>query len=355
MRRELEEKLVIALMPYIPHSQMQDARMAITMILSNYEIDKRETELVVYEGFKNDAILKKFLSTKLAAGLSIRTIQQYRRSISFSLQYIGKPYDEITPDDMRLYIARRLQIDKVSKVTVDNERRDLSAFYGWLQKEEILLKNPMNKVEKIKVTKKKKKAYELLDLEKIRMGCETNREKAIVEFLASTWCRVSEMCEVKVTDIDEGKVIVHGKGDKYREVYLNARAKLAVEMYLKERKDTNPFLFPRCKYAGDVKTLAAHGAAGKKTWYTNQALVDEKLAMDKGTAESIVRRIGRAVGVEKAHPHRFRRTGATMALRAGMPIQTVSKLLGHNNIETTQIYLDISDDELEQAHKRWVI
>lgn len=355
MRRELEEKLVIALMPYIPHSQMQDARMAITMILSNYEIDKRETELVVYEGFKNDAILKKFLATKLAAGLSIRTIQQYRRSISFSLQYIGKPYDEITPDDMRLYIARRLQIDKVSKVTVDNERRDLSAFYGWLQKEEILLKNPMNKVEKIKVTKKKKKAYELLDLEKIRMGCETNREKAIVEFLASTWCRVSEMCEVKVTDIDEGKVIVHGKGDKYREVYLNARAKLAVEMYLKERRDTNPFLFPRCKYAGDVKTLAAHGAAGKKTWYTNQALVDEKLAMDKGTAESIIRRIGRAVGVEKAHPHRFRRTGATMALRAGMPIQTVSKLLGHNNIETTQIYLDISDDELEQAHKRWVI
>lgn len=343
-------------MPILPENEIQNAKMRITMVLSDFEIQKRVTEIVPYQGDKNEQILKKYLQTKLAAGLSLKTIKQYRGTLKFSLKYIGKPYDEITADDLRLYIARRLQADKVSKTTVDNERRDLSAFYGWLQKEEILLKNPMYKVEKIKVTKKKKKAYDLLDLEKIRMGCTTNRERAMVEFLASTWCRVSEMCEVKLADIDDNKIIVHGKGDKYREVYLNARAKLAIEMYMQERKDTNPFLFPRAKYAGNVKVMGSVGGHKEmRTWYADPEMVDDKLPMGASTAESVIRRIGRAAGIEKAHPHRFRRTGATMALRAGMPIQTVSKLLGHNNIETTQIYLDISDDELEQAHRRWVI
>ena len=290
----------------------------------------------------------------MAAGLSLRTIKYYKTSIIFALRYIGKPYDEVTPDDLRLYFAKRIQIDKVTKSTADNERRNLSSFYGWLQKEEILLKNPISKVEKIKITKKRKKAYDMLDLEKIRLGCKTNREKAIVEFLASTWCRVSEMCEVKITDIDESRVLVHGKGDKYRDVYLNARAKIAIEVYLVERKDTNPYLFPKAKYAGNIKKMAGTGK-GKKDWYTDPDLVHPTDPMGMNTAETIIRRIGREAGVEKAHPHRFRRTGATLALRAGMPIQTVSKLLGHNNIETTQIYLDISEDELEQAHKRWVI
>lgn len=355
MRKELEEQLIITLMPLIRESDIQDAKMKIAMTLADYDIEKRQTEIVPYQGNKNEQILKKFISAKLAAGLSLKTIRYYRNSISFTLEYIGKAYDEITPDDIRLYIAKRIQVDKVSKGTVNNERRNLSSFYTWLYKEEILLKNPMCRVEKVKETKVRKKAYDLIDLEKIRLGCSTSRERAVVEFLASTWCRVSEMCEVKISDIDEGRITVHGKGDKYREVYLNARAKIAIEVYLKERSDTNPYLFPRCKYAGDMRKLSGLGRGGRKTWYQDPNLVDETRPMDKGTAESMIRRIGKAAGVEKAHPHRFRRTGATMALRAGMPVQTVSKLLGHNNIETTQIYLDISDDELEQAHKRWVI
>ena len=354
MRSELEDKLIVALMPLIPKKEIQNAKMKITMVLSDYDIEKRETEIVLYQGNKNEQILKKFIATKLAAGLSLRTIKYYKTSIIFALRYIGKPYDEVTPDDLRLYFAKRIQIDKVTKSTADNERRNLSSFYGWLQKEEILLKNPISKVEKIKITKKRKKAYDMLDLEKIRLGCKTNREKAIVEFLASTWCRVSEMCEVKITDIDESRVLVHGKGDKYRDVYLNARAKIAIEVYLAERKDTNPYLFPKAKCAGNIKEMARTGK-GKKDWYTDPDLVHPTDPMGMNTAETIIRRIGREAGVEKAHPHRFRRTGATLALRAGMPIQTVSKLLGHNNIETTQIYLDISEDELEQAHKRWVI
>jgi site-specific recombinase XerD len=214
----------------------------------------------------------------------------------------------------------------------------------------------MLKVDAIKVTKKKKKAYSLLDLEKIRMGCRTNRERAMVEFLASTWCRVAEMSEVKISDIGNGKVTVHGKGDKYRECFLNARAQLALEVYLAERQDNNPYLFPRAKYAGDVVKMTKGTERRKEPeWYKNPENVDEFDHIAFGTIESIVRKIGRRVGVEKVHPHRFRRTGATMALRTGMPLTTVSKLLGHESIETTQIYLDISDEELEAAHKKFVV
>lgn len=356
MRGELINDLVIALQPFLGQSSPQDVKMALTIVLSKYDVQLSETHLTVWEGDKNEIILKKFIAAKVAQGCSKRTLQFYRVDIAKALNAIGKPYDEITADDVRLHLAIRIRRDGVTKTTANNERRNLSAFYGWLQKEEILLKNPMNKVESIKQTKTKKKAYSLLDLEKIRIGCTTAREKAIVEFLASTWCRVSELTEVKISDIGGGKVLVHGKGDKYRECFLNARALMAVELYLQERSDTNPYLFPRAKYTvTDAQYKKAVNLKDQKEWYKDPDMVDNAEPMDKSSIESIVRKIGKRAGVDKVHPHRFRRTGATMALRQGMPLTTVSKLLGHENIQTTQIYLDISDDELEQAHRKFVI
>jgi site-specific recombinase XerD len=213
----------------------------------------------------------------------------------------------------------------------------------------------MLKVDAIKETKRKKKAYSLLDLEKIRIGCRSNRERAIVEFLASTWCRVTEACEVKISDIQDGKVTVHGKGDKYRECYLNARAQLALEMYLNERKDDNPYLFCKSTMKWAEWTRKKITNEDALHWYANPEYVDDVEPIDKSSIEHIVRNIGKRVGVDKVHPHRFRRTGATMALRAGMPLTTVSKLLGHESIETTQIYLDVSDEELEAAHRKYVV
>ena len=357
MKEDMINDLVIALTPYTNLST-QDLKMRIVLVVHPYEVTKAETALTVYEGDVNEVILKRFIAAKIAAGCSPRTIKYYKNTIEIVLDAIGKPYTDVTADDIRLYIAKRIHRDEVSKATVDNERRNLSSFYGWLQKEEILLKNPMSKVDSIKVTKKKKKAYTLMDLEKIRSGCRTAREKAMVEFLASTWCRVSEVLEVKISDIRETEVEVHGKGDKYRTVYLNARAVLAMQEYLKERKDDSPYLFPGCVYM--AKQQEFHDAirnSGLKydEWYKIPSLISNNGIPEPSIIENTVRKIGKRVGVENVHPHRFRRTGATMALRQGMPITTVSKLLGHESIETTQIYLDISDEELQQAHNKYVI
>ena len=357
MKDELVNDLSIMLMPHTDMN-IQDLKMQIEIILQPYEVTKAHTELTVYQGDINERILKKFLAAKIAAGCSTRTVEYYGQSIKQTLETIGKPYADVTADDIRLYLAVRIHKDGVKKTTADNERRNLSSFYTWLQKEEILLKNPMNKVESIRTTKKKKKAYSLLDLEKIRLGCRNAREKAIVEFFASTWCRVSELLQVKISDIQGNGVEVHGKGDKYRTVYLNARAELAIKQYLQERSDENPYLFPGCVCKANEKQFKDEVRRYKlkwHEWYKIPELVSDTKIPDVSIIENTVRQIGKRAGVDNVHPHRFRRTGATMALRQGMPILQVSKLLGHNSLETTQIYLDISDEELQQAHDKYVI
>lgn len=355
MKDQLGNDIVLALSPYTELTT-QELKMRIDMVLAGYDVSKSETALTVYEGDVNEQMLMRFLAAKIAQGCSKRTVNYYRLSIRMTLEKIGKPYMDITPDDIRLYIASRIYRDKVSKTTSNNERRNLSAFYGWLQREEILLKNPMTKVDAIKETKTKKKAFDQMEIEKLRDACQSRREIAMIEVLISTWARVSEVVQIRIDDIHDNHLTVHGKGDKDREVYLNAKAKLAISNYLSERNDNNPYLFPRAKYAGDVAAMSK-GKQRKleRRWYTDAKLVDESKHTDASSFESIIRKIGRRANVTGTHPHRFRRTGATMALRSGMPLIQVSKLLGHENIGTTQIYLDISDEELEQAHRKYVI
>lgn len=356
MKDQLENDLVIALTPYMSDLNAQDLKLRISMVLADYDITRTERALTVYEGDINEMILMRFLSAKIAQGCSKRTITYYRNSVKSTLEQIGKPYNDVTAEDIRLYLAKRIYKDKVSKTTTNNERRNLSAFYSWLQREEILLKNPMTKVDSVKVTKTKKKAFEQIEIEKIRDACRSRRETAIIETLLSTWARVSEVAQIRIDEIRSDRLIVHGKGDKDREVYLNAKAILAIQNYLAERSDSNPYLFPRAAYAGNIKQMAK-GVKRKQEcmWYTDPMNVDDHGLIGTSTIEAIVRSIGKRAGVPGTHPHRFRRTGATMALRNGMPLIQVSKLLGHENIGTTQIYLDVSDAELEQAHRRYVV
>lgn len=352
MKEELREKLIVGLLPFLDLNQISDAKMKIDVILHDYNIQKEETSLTIYQGDVNEQILMRFLMAKIARGLSDRTIRYYKNSISMTLQKIGKPYYEITADDIRVYLAIRVQRDGVSKKCANNERRNLSSFYTWLQKEEILLKNPMAKVEAIKETEKKKQAFTLEEIEKMRYECQTTREEALFEVLLSTWARVSEVAQIRIDEIKGDKILVHGKGGKDREVFLSIKARLAVERFLSDRKDNNPYLFPKAKYAGDVKKMCSMSRVNPKKWYEEPDLVSENEHSEKSTIEAIIRKLGRRCGVQ-AHPHKFRRTGATMALRNGMPILTVSKILGHSSLGVTQIYLDISGEEMEEAHRRF--
>lgn len=321
------------------------------IIMKDVEITQIETALALRDDALNDNLLNRFLAAKMVKGCTKRTIMRYKKQISWTLSKFGKSCTEISADDIRVYIALRLTRDGISKVSANNEILCLRTFYSWLNVEGILQTNPMLKIDRIKTDKIKKKAFTDLECEKLRDSCRTSLETAIVEVLLSTGCRVSELCGIRIDDIEQGKCIVHGKGNKDRIVYFTAKAELAIKKLLEERKDTNPYLFPAGVNLGEN---LEHEKRASPDWYKYPELIGEGMR-DKGAIESTVRKIGKRAGIENVHPHRFRRTSATFALRRGMPIELVSKMLGHEQLTTTQLYLDLSEDDLEAAHRKYVV
>ena len=332
----------------------QEALSELYILMHDYDISERTTDLVVYEGNRNEELLRRFIVAKTTAGCSQKSMRQYYKTIQRILMKIGKDVDQVTTDDIRYYNARHMK-QGVAKSTINNERHYLMSFYTWLISEELVSRNPMLRIEPVRQTKKKESAFTEDDLEIMRINLRDWREKAIFEVLLSTCCRVSELVSIKIDDIQEdGAIYIHGKGDKYRYVYLNARARITVQEYLKERKDANPYLFPRATPAFVGPGSHISGRRKIHTWYQSPEFVTVDEASDKSTIEAVVRKLGGRSKITNVHPHRFRRTGATRALRAGMPLELVSKMLGHANVGVTQVYLDLSEDDMKQAHKKYV-
>lgn len=353
-REELRNELCMVLIK----NGVKNAESEIDMILGEYEIQNRTTEIALIQEDRNEYLFKKFITAKIVKGCTDRTIEFYGNTLRFVFDRIHKTADQVETDDIRYYLAVRQKRDKVSKTTANNELRVLSSFYQYLQMEEIIVKNPTLKIEKIKEEKKKKKAFTDIEIEEIRNAAKNTRESAIVEVLLSTGCRISELVSIKINEIEGDKVIVHGKGEKDRVVYLNAKAQIALRNYLRERTDNNPYVFCGGINCSDSSTREFHGWYSRKdgSWYKCKELVSQDTHTDKSTVEGTIRKIKKRAGIEcGCYPHKFRRTCATLALRRGMPIEQVSKMLGHESIETTQIYLDLNEQDLAEAHKKYVV
>lgn len=326
MRDELQKRLEEWLMAN--NFETPTMKSELFLILNDYEITSRTTELALCDEDSIDKFIKMFLISKRVSGRTEKTLKHYNGELRRFFNTINKNPTEITSNDIKMYIATLEVTRQVGKVYQKNILRALSSFFGWMVKEEFIVKNPLNKVEEIKLPKVKKHAFTEYEIEKIRNIITDPRDKAIFEVMLSTWCRVSEIAGMDKSKLNsDGSIEVLGKGQKYRTVYMNAKARLAVDEYLKKRDDNNEALFVTLDQPHNRITIS--------------------------NIESRFREYGRCAGAS-VHPHKFRRTGATFALRRGMPILQVSKLLGHESVETTQIYLDISDDELMQAHKKYI-
>lgn len=358
MRDKLLEEISMVLMS--EGIDIGAVKAKLVIVLSDYEIQQRSTEVAIVAADDIGRYIRLFLISKRVSGRTERTIKHYKQDLDRFFREVQKSPLEISSDDIKLYLATKEVRDGSSKVYLKDIYRTLSSFYQWMIKEEYILRNPMNKVDEIKTPKVKKEAFTESQIEQMRICTDGDlRLVCIFELLLSTWCRVSEIAQIKISEISENRetVMVHGKGNKDRICYINARAKIYLERYLAERHDDNIYLFPDCKIkvaAGECFAKQCKDAkCSQRDWWTKKELVGSG-HIDKSAIETRLRKLGRKAQVEKVHPHRFRRTGATFALRKGMPIEQVSKLLGHESIETTQIYLDISEAELEQAHKKYV-
>lgn len=347
---ELIERIMLNIHQYCTDSKAVENSLYI--IMQDYNIERKSTEIAKYEPDSNEALVKKFLVVKKIKGLTERTLKQYGMEIPKALERIGKNATDITTDDLRVWMALRVR-DKVSKTTCLNEQRCMSTFMAWLYQEGVITKNPMAAIDTIKQQKTKKEAFKDYEIVKMRDALETTKDKCIFEMLLSTGCRVSELVGIRIDEInDDNSILVHGKGEKDRYVYLNPAAVFAIEKYMADRNDSSIWLFPRMK---GIATQERRGIpiSKLKDWYKKREFVDETAHADAGTIEHRIRTIGKAVGV-KAYPHKFRRTCATNALKAGMPLIMVSKMLGHENVNTTQIYLDVNDDEVKSNHQKYV-
>jgi site-specific recombinase XerD len=206
----------------------------------------------------------------------------------------------------------------------------LSSFFTWLENENYVVRSPLRKIHKIKADKKIKETISDEGLERLRNACENQRDRAMLEILISTGMRVSELIGLDRADINftERECVVFGKGSKERTVYLDARAKIHIQLYLESRDDDNPALF--------VELLKPHDRLGIA-----------------GT-EIRMRELGKKAGVAKIHPHKFRRTMATIAIDKGMPIEQVQRLLGHEKIDTTLMYAMVNQANVKNSHRKYL-
>lgn len=313
----------------IDGEKLRKLQIILTMRLDHFELTKPSRELVLYDETSDVAAYRQFVVSKKIQGLSDGTLNLYMQTINLFMRTLRKPYKDITTNDIRLFIANREMTDKVSKGTLARERGCIIRFFRWLYFEEYIPRDPGIRVEKIKVPKRRKQEFSELEVEKLRSAANNTKETLIVELLLSTGCRVSELVSLDFSDYDQenDSIEVIGKGGKQRILYFNAKAKLALNHYLREVPHiTGPLFYGQTK--------------GKK--------------MTSAGVQKLVKRIGERAGVFNVHPHRFRRTAATLARRHGMPIELVSRFLGHENIETTMAYSMIDDEEVKNSHQKFV-
>lgn len=275
-------------------------------------------------------LLAMFIAAKRVEGCSEKSIRYYESTIRNMLDEIGKPERQITTEDLRAYLDAYQRRGSVSRVTLDNVRRILSSFFSWLEDEEYIVKSPVRRIHKVKTGETVKETYSDESLELMRDHCDNARDLAMIDLLSSTGIRVGELVKLNRGDIDfeNRECVVFGKGDKQRRVYFDARTKVHLQKYLAEREDSEEALFvslqkpyPRLQISG---------------------------------VEIRLRKIGRELNLDKVHPHKFRRTLATMAIDKGMPIEQVQKLLGHQSIDTTLQYAMVNQSNVKNSCKKFL-
>lgn len=299
-----------------------------------YEIHRKELALAKYSE-EVPELVKIYLVCKKIEGLSQQTLDTYLRMLKLFFREIKKPLPKITTNDIRVYLFGYQQRRGCSNRTLDKYRQYLASFFSWATDEGYVPSNPMRTIPAIKYEKKPRENLTHLELEYLRQSCRTTREQAIIEFLFSTGCRVSELSGVKMNDVDWTARTVHlfGKGSKqHRTSFINAKCEVALKAYLKERTDDCEYLF----------------ATERKPYRQ----------LKRDALEKIVRNIA-SRSSEEMHkhvtPHVLRHTTATLALQSGMPIADLSKLLGHEKIDTTMIYVHSSMESVQAGHRKYVV
>ena len=314
-------------------TEIVDAETASTILdtmcyeLRDYEITRKSTEIVPYEG-DNIKVIKSYMACIVVEGKAKSTAKQYCYHIKKMFDFLGnKRYDEITSRDIMAWLAS-LKIKGNNNRTVSNNRNCVSAFFKWLYRESLIEKNPIDAIQTIKVPEEELKAFSSEEVDTIRSACKKPVERAIVEMLLSSGLRVSELCNLKLEDVDFNSLTIYvkcGKGGKDRTTYFTPVSRKYLKKYLNDNRHKSEYVFTN--HYGNQYTPS--GIRHITTDLTERCQIH-------------------------IHPHRFRRTLATDLAEKGMPIQEIQKLLGHTSIETTRKYIEVRKKKIEASYRQYV-
>ena len=331
----LKEDLIISITKEmtscLTNLQMITLEETIRKNFENVQITKITDELKEQEErASNKTLIEAYISSKKVEGCSNRTLNYYNDIVQKFVFNTKKPIKDICTDDIRNYLSTYKETSNCTEVTIDNLRRVFSSFFSWLEDEDYIIKSPVRRIHKVKTAKVIKETFTDESIEKMRDTCDDIRNLAIVEFLISTGVRVGELVNLNKADInyEERSCVVLGKGNKQREVYFDAKTKLHLLQCINQRNDENSALF--------VSNNKPH----------------QRLSI--AGIELIVKKLGKELDINKVHPHKFRRTLATMAIDKGMPIEQVQKLLGHVKIETTMHYAMVNQNNVKISHRKYI-
>ena len=327
LKEKIISEIIREMISSLNNEQLSKLKTTLEIYLYNVSIEaKQEADTEK----KEVDYLEVFLSAKRIEGCSEKTLIYYKNTIQQMLDSIGKSVCTIVTEDLRTYLAEYQKEKQSSKVTIDNIRRIFSSFFSWLEDEDYIIKSPVRRIHRIKAASTIKETYTDEQLESMRDNCDNPRDLALIDILASTGMRVGELVLLNRDDIsfDERECIVFGKGDKERMVYFDARTKIHLQNYLDSRTDNNEALF--------VSLKAPYNR------------------MKIGGIELRLREMGKRLNIEKVHPHKFRRTLATVAIDKGMPIEQLQKLLGHQRIDTTLQYAMVKQSNVKIAHRKYI-
>lgn len=326
MKQNLMNEVIQGMLPFLNNAQMEMLQEVLQHTLFNYKVVENNSNKELSE----QNLVELFLAAKRIEGCSEKSLKYYESTILALLDDLEKDVKHIVTDDIRTYLTEYQSRKQSSKVTIDNIRRILSSFFSWLEDEDYILKSPVRRIHKVKTGTNIKETYTDEALELMRDNCTELRDLAIIDMLASTGMRVGEMVLLNREDIDfnERECVVFGKGDKERIVYFDARTKIHLLNYLNSRNDDNPALFVSLQKPYNRLQISG--------------------------VEVRLRQYGKRLGLNKVHPHKFRRTLATMAIDKGMPIEQLQQLLGHRRIDTTLQYAMVKQSNVKIAHRKYI-
>ncbi len=327
MKEDFMNEIMQQMQAYLDSAQLKKLKQVMKQTLYHYDLSREDTK---QENDDSDELIDRFIAAKRIEGCSEKTLKYYKSTINVMVATLGKNVRFVLTEDLRMYLTEYQNKNQSSRVTIDNIRRILSSFFSWLEDEDYIIKSPVRRIHKVKTASNIKETYSDEELEMMRDNCEELRDLAMIDMFASTGMRVGEMVLLNREDIDfaERECVVFGKGDKERIVYFDARAKLHLQEYIDSRMDDNPALF--------VTLRAPY----------------ERIQI--GGIEHRLREIGKRLSISKVHPHKFRRTLATMAIDKGMPIEQLQRLLGHQRIDTTLQYAMVKQTNVKTAHRKYI-